>query len=275
MENTLFSLFLPSAPKIGFNPAMQESYVEILISEYLQRKALHPRYSERAFAQTLGLSPGFMKLLFQGKKRLSFERAKIISLRLNWNELKRRKFLSGVQRATSKHSAKLQGKYVLRDHDFLEISDWFHFAIIELIKMNRGKITAEQIASSFKLSVTEVSFALSTLEKMGMVEALGDGKYRSLQDYEMPSISSEGIRKFHRQVLELASKAIEAQPMDGRDLRALTLAFPKSRMLEAKSDIQKFVRNFEKKFGSSEGQKKLDSVYQLSLAFFQLDGEEL
>lgn len=53
--------------------------------------------------------------------------------------------------------------------------------------------------------------------------------------------------------------------MRERELRGLTMAFDKDRMAEAKKDIQKFVAQFEKKYGKGNR----NSVYQLSLAFFQ------
>jgi len=70
---------------------------DFLMAEYVRRKDDNGRYSERSFAQALGLSPGFLKLLFQGKKHLSLARAQEITLRLQWTEAKRVKFLDSIQ----------------------------------------------------------------------------------------------------------------------------------------------------------------------------------
>ena len=249
---------------------MSREYVDLLFTEYLDRKLINGRYSERAFAQALGLSPGFLKLLFQGKKHLSFERSKEIAGKLRWTEQKKQVFLKRVQEASLKNQKSLLGKVVVDQESFVEIADWFHFAIIELIKVKNGSVTIEQICKRLKLSKTEASFAIKHLLRVGMVKQLNASKFNSPNDYEIPSISHSGIRKYHHQMLTLASRSIEDQGMEKRNLRGLTLAFDSERIEEAKNEIQKFTSSFEKKFSAG----KLDSVYQLSLAFFRLDEGE-
>lgn len=247
------------------------SSVDFLMAEYVRRKNDNSRYSERAFAQALGLSPGFLKLLFQGKKQLSLARAQEVALRLQWTESQKAKFLNSMQTASAKKAKSLKGKFLLSDLDFFEISDWFHFAIIELIKAKDGQCSLEEICQRLEISKTEATFALKHLKRLNMVEELKNGSYRVPDSYEVPSITSEGIRKYHKQMLELAKDAVEKQTMNERDLRGLTIAFDQARVEEAKEDIQKFVAQFEKKYGKGPR----DSVYQLSLALFRLDKGEL
>lgn len=71
--------------KVTSNFLMVNS-TDYLITEYVRRRNGNSRYSERAFAQAIGLSPGFMNLLFKGKKQLSLARAADIAHRLNWTE---------------------------------------------------------------------------------------------------------------------------------------------------------------------------------------------
>ncbi len=251
---------------------MTYEYVDILAGEYAQRKNSNDRYSERAFAQSLGLSPGYMKLLFQGKKRLSLARAQVLANRLGWTELKKQKFLSVVAANSLKTKKLLKDKLILKDSTFFEISDWFHFAIIELIKVNGGTTSLKQVCSKFNLSQVEAKFALKNLVTAGLLETTDDKKYKSPKRYEMPSVSSKGIRKFHGQTLRLALAAIEGQSLEKRDLRSLTLAFDQDRLLEAKEFVAKFVSDFEDRFGGEN--RNLNSVYQLNLAFFRLDKED-
>jgi len=241
--------------------------VDFLMAEYVLRKNDNDRYSERAFARDLGLSPGFLKLLFQGKKQLSLARAQEVTQRLQWTEAQRVKFLKSMQSESAKKAKSLKGKFLLSDLDFFEISDWFHFAIIELIKAKDGQCSLEVICQRLEISKTEATFALKHLKRLNMVEEIKKGSYRVPDSYEVPSITSEGIRKYHKQMLERAKKAVEEQTMDERDLRSLTLAFDKARVQEAKDDIQKFVAQFEKKYGKGSR----NSVYQMSLALFRLD----
>lgn len=210
-------------------------------------------------------------MLFQGKKQISHTRAREVSHRLQWTEEQRAKFLSSLQADSAKKSKTLKGKFLLSDGDFFEISDWFHFAIIELIKAKEGQCTLEGICNYLKISKTEAAFALKHLTRLNLIEEIKKGTFRVLESYEVPSISSSGIRKYHQQMLQRAQEAVEMQTMSERDLRGLTIAFDKACLPEAKKDIQKFVGQFEKKYG--RGSK--NSVYQLSLAFFRLDKGDL
>jgi uncharacterized protein (TIGR02147 family) len=247
------------------------SATDFLMAEYVRRKNSNNRYSERSFAQALGLSPGFLKLLFQGKKQISLERARQVSYRLQWTEEQRAKFLNSLQADSAKKSKTLKGKFLLSDADFFEISDWFHFAVIELIKARNGRCTLDGICKYLQISKTEAAFALTHLMRLNLIEEFKKDTFQVLESYEVPSISSSGIRKYHQQILQRAKDAVEMQSMAERDLRGLTIAFDKDRLTEAKKDIQKFTAQFEKKYGS--GSK--NSVYQLSLAFFRLDTGDL
>lgn len=247
-----------------------KDYVDLLVNEYLQRKNLDKRYSERAFARSLGLSAGYLKLLFQGKKNLSFQRAQIVGEKLDWAESKKSLFLKKVKNATVKNSPHSRGKVLLKSENFFEVSDWFHFAIIEFIKTKESTISAADIAEGLNISITEVNYALKNLIHIGLVQKNEKMGFKVPDRYEIPSVSSAGIRKYHKQTLQLASSAIETQPFDTRDFRALTLSFDVARMEEAKKCLEKFVADFDKKFSTGS----VKAVYQLNTAFFRLDQEK-
>lgn len=233
--------------------------LNLLIQEFVERKTNNPRYSERAFAKSIGVSPGFLKLFFQGKRFLSAKRAKIIADRLGWSEVEADELISAVVKKKNPTITSLPSER------FAEISDWYHFAIIEILKVKKN-LTPDQIAKYLNISPTEVNFSLSLLCKYGLVN-LVDGKYLPEQNYIVPAASSSAIRKFHRQCLEKAIEAVDAQSKEERELRSLTLAFDSSRKEEASAYIKNFVSKFEAKFGSGN----LDKVYQLTLAFYGLD----
>jgi uncharacterized protein (TIGR02147 family) len=247
---------------------MTYNYIDLLIGEYVQRKAKNKAYSERAFARSLGLSPGFLKLLFQRKKNLSEARADEIARKIGWTELKREKFLSS--RRISGNGRKLKSQQTkLSEADFLEISDWYHFAIIELIKTRAGSVSIEQISKALGLSRAEVKFSVKLLEMRSLIRRIGDAQYSLTEYYEMPSVTSDAIRKYHQQTLTLALESVTAQSNETRDLRALTLAFDSAYLSEAKQYIEEFVASFDEKF--SRGQRS--SVYQMNIALFKLDKE--
>lgn len=236
-----------------------------LMKVYLAKRANNPSYSERAFARSTGLSAGFLKLLFQGKRTLSPERAKIVAHRLGWSEIETREFLRAMSTLNSKGGA---GALAVKADQFAEISDWYHFAILELLKTEK-KLSPAKIASRLRIKPIEAEYALGLLEKHGLLEQK-NGRTVPKQNYIVPTASSSAIRKFHRQCLEKAILAIEEQDKSVRCLRSLTLAIDPDRYPEAEFMIKKFVTQFEKKFQAG----KLQRVYQLTLAFYGLDQEK-
>ncbi len=251
---------------------MNTDYVACLINEYVARKALNNSYSERAFAKNLGVSPGFLKLLFQKKKHLSPARAKDFSNRLSWNEKKKRIFLKSVLHTASARRGSIGRSYKRKipATEFFEVSDWFYFAIIEFLKVKNGSVSEEEMAAAFRLNKTEVRFALDRLLELKVVQKKNTHTYSIADHYEIPSTSSEAIRKYHRQTLNKAIEAIDSQSFTKRDFRALTLAFDSQRVDEVKKFIENFVSAFDKKFSA----ENLDSVYQLNVAFFRHDKEK-
>lgn len=246
---------------------MQPDYVQMLKTEYLQRRTANVRYSERAFAQAVGLSPGFLKLLFQKKRNLGVTRAHEIVSRLNWSQPKRFDFMLSVRGRQLSKSPRSDAKQKIEEADFCEIADWYYFAIVEFVKLKSGIVTIDQIAKCFGIKNTEAQYAFDNLIRLGIVEQIEGRKYRVPEAYEVPSVSSEGIRLHHQQMFQMAAKAIFEQSIDQRELRGLTLSFDSNQLVEAKKEIRKFMTQFEKKFSGGIS----DSVYQLSLALFQLD----
>ncbi|MGZ3723708.1 MAG: DUF4423 domain-containing protein, partial [Bdellovibrionales bacterium] len=167
--------------------AVKASYVEFLQEELLNRKVRNPVYSERAFARALGLSPGFMKLLFQRKKNLSAARASEVALRLSWSELKKKSFLQLVLADKGKTLPSSQTRLISLDH-FVEISDWYHFAILELIRVFPRETDTRKFARRLGITSAEANFAFGILQRKGMVKLTRQG-FRSPKIYAVPSIS--------------------------------------------------------------------------------------
>lgn len=229
-------------------------HTQLLMREYIERKARNSSYSERAFARDVGLSAGFLKLLFQGKKRLGHTRALEIARKLGWSERQ----IGACMRSTH---------HVLQPEQFFELSDWFHFAIVESLKAPRPPRELSSLARRLGISVTEARYSLEKLLALGMVEKSAEGKYLPREEYEAPPISHEAVKKYHRQTLAKAVRAIDEQASDRREMRALTLAFDPDRLEEAKESIRKFVSAFERRFSTGER----SAVYQMNVTFVQMD----
>lgn len=248
----------------------QMNTIDLLIQEYQSRKFINSSYSERAFARDLGLSPGYYKLFTQKKRNLSSQRAKEILTRLKWSKEKKAHFLSMLIENNKHQKNSMNASYLQLEHkEFFEISKWFHFAIVELIKIKKGEITGDKIAKYFNIPLAAAKNALNTLTNLGLLYLNKDAKYETPQDYEVLSFSSETIKNFHKQILKLASDAVDAQEFKTRENRSLVMAFDSKCLPQAKEDLEKFIYKFNKKYTT----KNSDRVYVLNANLFSLGGD--
>jgi len=244
---------------------MELDYIDFLCEEIARRKSRNDRYSERAFARSIGLSAGFLKHLLQRKKGLGRERALDVARRLNWSDLKADRFIEALDKR--KLGSKVRQNGALLKHDiFKEISDWYAFPSIELNEVRPIKNAAD-CAKRLGISKVEADHVLRRLEHAGLIRMTPTGYQKAKGEYEMPSLSSGAIRKFHRQSLLRAVDSVDSQAFGTRELRALTLAFDTDRLGEAQVEIAKFIKRFERRFANG----KKNAVYQMNMAFYRID----
>ena len=77
---------------------------------------------------------------------------------------------------------------------------------------------------------------------------------------------SEGLKRFHEQMIEHAKSAIREVPVEERQICGMTLTVKKEDLKEAKEVI----RHFMDRFSSRVDQKLGEQVYQLNVQFFPL-----
>jgi uncharacterized protein (TIGR02147 family) len=254
-------------------------YTEMLKQEYIDRKVRRPSYSERAFARDLKVSPGYVSLLFRGQRGLSPAKGFEIAQRLGWPEEKANHFVASIQKknlmATSVSSSKLKskngpsGKFVELELDsFRFIADLNHLAALTLVQSRKG-LSSESIAETLGISVVEADLVTARLKRLGLIIQERNNLRCSKASIEIKEVPSEAIRSLHRQAIQKAEASIDEQPVEGRNLAALTLSFNVEKMIEAKLFINRFLKAFEKKFGNANH----GEIYQMNTQFFKLSRE--
>jgi uncharacterized protein (TIGR02147 family) len=85
-------------------------------------------------------------------------------------------------------------------------------------------------------------------------------------------VPSEAIRKFHKQILQKALSAVDAQSVDERNLSVVTGAVS----TEDLPEYNRLIKGFRRKMNSlfEKNKKKSDQVYCLSVQFFRLTEKE-
>jgi uncharacterized protein (TIGR02147 family) len=254
-----------------------ENYREKLAAEFSRRQMVNPRFSLRAFANMIGLSAPFVSKVLSGKKNLSIDAAAEVAERLGYSSMEATQFcrLVQLQGATSVRARKLlHGDVEVGDEfnaveleTFQVISDWYHYAILELSTCRGFKAEPDYISKRLHISVYEAKGALSRLLRVGLLENKYGTAKKSNKFIATPTDrSSRALRNFHLQMIEKARRSVEEQPVSVRDITGITLAIDSRKIDLAKKEIQKFRQRMARLMDS----KRADQVYQLNVQFFSL-----
>lgn len=265
---------LGAARAVDKKPKLSD-FRSLLQQELLQRCKANPRYSLRAFAQFLRLESSALSKILAGKRAISpamFDRlAKRLALdpseaaRLRPARLRRRGLLeSAAQREDS-----VAPDYRELSLDlFQTISEWYHYAILELTRTKGFVSEPRWVARALGLTVSEVNIAVQRLQRLEMLRIDSHGRWidesgavTNIQD-EFTSIA---LRKLQRQVLEKAMIALEEVPITQRDQTSMTMAIDSRRLPEAKTRIAKFRRELCAYLKSGS---PYDRVYHLSVSLY-------
>lgn len=262
----------------------ESSYRSFLEQELAERCRRNPRYSLRAFARDLKISPSRLSEVLHKEQGISRSMAHLIAERLCLSVPERKVFCDLVD-STHARSPKQRGEAIDRlqrlrsDRDvrqlegdvFAMIADWYHLAMLELFNLKRYKDDPTWMARVLGISPAEASVAVERLIRLDFLKRQGDrlclvtNRSRTGQ-----AAHRDAMRKFHEQILAKAADAIILQHSDERDVVASIVAIDRARLPEAKEMLREFRRRFCRDLKTTEG----DDVYCLSTQFFRLTNLE-
>lgn len=253
------------------------SISEFLTEELAKRVQRNSRYSLRAFAKALSVNPAELSQVLRGSRKLSLNSAVKISRALGFSAAESRHFLMLLQKEKGKElgltldflqDEALETRDKLPLVDFEQISDWYHFAILNLLDTKNFEWSANVISQRLGISQTEAKLAMRKLESTGLVSI--EKTSRRLQaraHWEVGAqIPSMAIRKYHRQVLEKAAEALDNVPTDEREFQGIGMVVRTSDLARIKKDIDRFTDEMSAKYH----RPREESVYQLEIALFPL-----
>lgn len=251
-----------------------------LTSEYTRRRGLIQGYSLRAFARDLEMPVSRLCDLLNRRQGLTAKRARSIGAKLGLDSKATECFCalaelrfgrtSTMRAGASARLTSLKHKNDVKRLDldrFEVIANWYHFALLELLKGCGPDLPATILAERLQLSTLEVKAAIQRLIKVGILSRT-QGKLKILSESNIfgGDIPSSAIRRFHDQLVGRARSAIHTQTPDQRHLSSLILAFNRADFKRAQDRIRDFVSKFNEEFESSSGK----DVHCLALQFFQL-----
>lgn len=233
--------------------------------EFIERCRKNSSYSLRAFAKYLEIDQSFLSKLLKGQRAITPEFAESVAPKLGLRPAQ-------VKDLFSKGTASMPGFLSLTDDEFELLSEWYHFAIIELSKTNDFDHDPSAIAARLGIHIEEVRSALQRLDRLGFIKLQENGDFKVLAPNTAwgNSKSTSALRKnFQRTLLEKSMYALDHVPFEFRDNSSTTVAINKKRIPEFREKIQEMRKELAD-FFQPEGEPGLDEVYQLTVSFFPL-----
>lgn len=265
---------------IEYFPQDQRYYLQ---NEFIIRTQRRSKYSMRAFARDIGVSPGSLCEFLNGNTRFSKTRVQEISKTLNlplkhvdhWLDLIDVNFNRSPiakKKAQLCIDKRLRNSKKFLDLDSFElISNWEYLALMELLSFEQI-FSANQLAKNLGVSQNQIDSMLKVLLRLGLIRWNENRWVASEEDtYVGENRPSNAIKNFHKGILNKAKGAIDKQSIDQRELSALVFSMQINDLQSFKQDLNKALFDLSNKYA---GKKNCDAVYCLSTQLFNILDQE-
>jgi uncharacterized protein (TIGR02147 family) len=155
---------------------------------------------------------------------------------------------------------------LLAEDAFALISDWYHFAILELFNVEGFQARASWCAKALGISSTEAQMATDRMLRLGLLRTENNKLTRTnkLITNFAPGITSVAHKNLQRQILQMAIDAIDEAKPSEKDITCITMAIDTAKIPEARKRIAKFRRELCSYLEDGEQTR----VYQLALQLY-------
>jgi uncharacterized protein (TIGR02147 family) len=242
------------------------SFRVYLQQELIRRCDRNPNYSLRSFAKSLAISSSALSGILNGKRPLTEKTAVRLAAALGLP-------IEEIEALRQSHQGSESNNVQTLTLDaFACISEWYHLAILELIRTKSFQPNPAWVARSLGLNRSQVNTAIERLQRVGLlrvekdgswIDCSANGKLTAIHE----SLTNAAAMLNQKRILELGIQAINEVPVDRRNNTAMTIAVDSADLPEARRRIQKFRRelaNFFEKSSSPE------HVYHLAIALYPL-----
>lgn len=245
----------------------------LLQHELTARCRKNPNYSLRSFARALQVEPSALSQIINGKRPLTQKMRLRLGTALGLSLHEIDEFpITKKESADDRHTLKYQQMNL---DAFAVISDWYHYAILELTYVDGFKPDPSWISKRLGITKSEANIAVERLFRMGLLKKLKNGQWADASEngvlsHLQPSLTSSGAKKYQKQLLELSVRSLLEDPIQQRNHTSATFCFDTDDLPRAIEEISKFRRKFAAEF---QPKKKAKQVYQLQISFFPLSHE--
>ncbi len=252
---------------------------------FLYKKENSKNFSYRYFSQKAGfVSPNFLKLVIDDQRNLTNTSIAKMAKGFGLKKQEREFFENLVfMNQAASHEEKnhyykkmmaMRGYnkiHKIEKENFEYFSKWYYPVIREIVMFGDRRHTPGQVASLLnpKITVKEAEKALSLLLNLGLIKRDSDGCWQQNDKAVSPGrgVKSLIITNFHKEMLKLATEAIDRHPAAERDISALTLSINNGTVMAIKEKLALFRKELLEFACNDEDS---DQVIQVNLQLFPL-----
>lgn len=227
-----------------------------LQNEFSRRCRVNSRYSLRSFARQIGIEASSVSQILSGKRKVSDKLIARICQKIGWPQ-----------------AAQTLDGYALMSADVVSaISDWYHYAILELVQLKTFRNDPAWISKKLGIGKIEAQNAVARLLRLEMLTAKNGRIKKTQANYSnyARGQTSESHKEFQRQIVRKSLEAIDLCPQECKDVTCITIAANSAKLEEARERIKNFRRDLCAFMEDGAG----DSVYALAVQLIPLTTQE-
>ena len=266
-------------------PVMEYQNFRVFIRDFYTERKDRSGFTWRDFARDAGYSsPVFLKLVCDGKANLSdvgLERT-AAAMGLTGVDLQYFRelvaFNQSKDSAAKKHSfaamrkmARENNREIIGEDQYDYFQSWQNPVLREMAPNMPGATPAQMAGKlAFDGETANVKKSLALLQKTGLLEKDAKGAFKqnskaiSTGNLDVASLS---VREMHRQMGELAVRALDEIPVKERDISGLTLGLSEEAFQRVSMEIEAFRRRIA---AIALEDSHTDKVYRLNMQLFPL-----
>jgi len=249
----------PLSPATSFRLRLQ--------SELAARCAANRQYSLRAFARHLDVDHSTLSQLLRGKRPLTTATLQKLGAALKLPPDELQSYLAHHSHWWAAVPSLAEATRLIRDAAEM-IADWYHYAILELTRLESFQADSSWVARVLGISTDEVNIALVRLCHLGLLTMDGDrwvdrseGLVVSMEDFTQAAVD-----RLWSQVRELALASMR-DPSRVHEHSSTTLAVDSKRLPEIMERIARFRSELMTLLQHDHAH---DDVYRLEISLFPM-----
>ena len=248
-----------------------KNVTDYLTEDFKHRKEMNPSFSLRSYARWLEISPAQLSQVLSRKRVMGAKGLKKVVVKLKLSPAEEKTLYSqiGIQKML-KGRLHQQEKVNLEEDKFRIISDWYHFAILALSRIEKMPSSISKLSKWLEVPASKVKEALERLERLSIIEQTPYLKQTSKDLEVVSSVPSPAIQKYHKQNMLKAIDALENTHLSKREFQSIYINLKKDQVKELKSLIDDFLENAQ----TQENNQNDSDVYALNVQLFPLTNKD-